>query len=254
MSGTGILQLCLFQAVAGDLSARFPGDNKTLKALDVVFPTAYRKVTDAEGAGKKVDDALKLLEETLGKELSLSDGTKVPPKISMAGLKRQTAQFKEVVNRWCGQRKLKSHEAWLGLEANSVLIEDISEWYRLACLALTIPIGSVENERRFSLKNLVHTDLRNRLGNKHLNTCVRISAVGSEKEALASFPFEKAFMHWAGLKKRYAADEVTDGTVKLVPEPASAPGAPEKPAEADAGVSAPLSDAPVADLDFVSVE
>jgi hypothetical protein len=54
--------------------------------------------------------------------------------------------------------------------------ESIGEWCNLARLLMAFPIGSVENERPFSLMNLVHTTLRNRLDETHLNCCVRVAA------------------------------------------------------------------------------
>jgi len=60
------------------------------------------------------------------------------------------------------------------LWAQENLPETISEYVRLAHLCLSIPFGSVENERRFSAMNLTVTDLRNRFGEDHVNTELRI--------------------------------------------------------------------------------
>ena len=58
---------------------------------------------------------------------------------------------------------------------------------------MSIPMGSVENERRFSSMNLAKTPLRNRLGTKHLNVALRIA--GSEFP-VESFPYAAAFKKW----------------------------------------------------------
>jgi hypothetical protein len=65
-----------------------------------------------------------------------------------------------------------------------------------------MPVGSVSNERRFHLMNLIKTPLRNRLQDKHLNTCVRIAA----SKAYISYKemdYARVHKHWKRLKARY---------------------------------------------------
>jgi hAT family C-terminal dimerisation region len=75
----------------------------------------------------------------------------------------------------------------------------LSEYARLANLILAIPFGSVENERRFSQMNRTCTDLRNRLGDEHLNTSIRVGATTFTKE---DFPFFTAYLHWKDQRHR----------------------------------------------------
>ena len=77
---------------------------------------------------------------------------------------------------------------------------DVSEYARLAHLALCIPYTSVDNERRFSVMNLVSTQLRNRLQVKHLNTCIRIAATTYKPDDVGFF--KNAFQEWKKLKER----------------------------------------------------
>lgn len=82
--------------------------------------------------------------------------------------------------------------------------DNISEYYRLAKLILSIPFGSVANERRFSAMSLDLTALRNRMGETHLNTCMRLAA---SPYTVQNFPYQEAFEHWWGAgKHRRGAD------------------------------------------------
>jgi hypothetical protein len=52
----------------------------------------------------------------------------------------------------------------------------ITEFFQLFKISLVFPIASVDNERRFSLMNLIYDSLRNRLQTDPLSTCVRIAS------------------------------------------------------------------------------
>ncbi|KAK0135006.1 Zinc finger protein 862 [Merluccius polli] len=60
---------------------------------------------------------------------------------------------------------------------------------KLAAIALTVPLSSVNCERDFSTMNRVKTDLRNRLQGEHLEACMRISISGP---SVQEFPYEEA--------------------------------------------------------------
>lgn len=51
----------------------------------------------------------------------------------------------------------------------------MSEWWlKMAKIVLVFPVGSVENERIFSTMNIVKDELRNCLGENHLNVCSHV--------------------------------------------------------------------------------
>ncbi|GAB4819968.1 hypothetical protein N2152v2_007014 [Parachlorella kessleri] len=76
--------------------------------------------------------------------------------------------------------------------------------YKLALLSMTIPIGSVQNERSFSRMNLIKTELRNRLEGKHLNVAMRVAR---SRHTAATFPFKRAFSLWKKALEDKAAAE-----------------------------------------------
>ena len=63
----------------------------------------------------------------------------------------------------------------------------------MAKLVMTLPIGSVANERRFSRMNAVKNTNRNRLGLHHLNSCLRIA---DSTHTYLNFPYNRAFDVW----------------------------------------------------------
>lgn len=94
--------------------------------------------------------------------------------------------LREQVTNYTGQ-------LWFAIQGNDVLRERVSEWVRFAALLLTIPIGSVANERRFSLMNLIITSLRSSLKEPHANACMRIA---SSSHTHNTFPYPRVFEIW----------------------------------------------------------
>jgi hypothetical protein len=80
----------------------------------------------------------------------------------------------------------------------------IAEFVQLFKISLVFPIGSVDNERRFSSMTLIHDSLRNRLQADHLNTCVRIA---SSCHTYKAFDIQAAHRLWlqGGIRSRYKA-------------------------------------------------
>lgn len=71
--------------------------------------------------------------------------------------------------------------------------QQLSAFIALFKISAVFPIGSIENERRFSLMNLIHTTLRNRLLTPHLNTCMRIAA---SEHTWGTFDVQAAHRAW----------------------------------------------------------
>ncbi|KAG5275785.1 hypothetical protein AALO_G00124530 [Alosa alosa] len=78
----------------------------------------------------------------------------------------------------------------------SKLASQHDKWYqiypslsKLAAIAFTVPISSVNCERDFSTMNRVKTDLRNRLQGDHLAACMLLSINGPP---LSEFPYNRA--------------------------------------------------------------
>jgi hypothetical protein len=76
---------------------------------------------------------------------------------------------------------------------------DSSEFVKLALIMLIIPVSSMQAERLFSCTNFLKNDRRNRLGENHLNDCVRLFMSAYD---MKSSPDEKARDYFLNAKKR----------------------------------------------------
>ncbi|KAJ9523894.1 hypothetical protein QJQ45_020081 [Haematococcus lacustris] len=79
---------------------------------------------------------------------------------------------------------------WRYLAGQPITKADISEYIKLAELALVMTTGSVEEERMFSAMAYLKDDTRNRLQECHLNVCARVFS--SNQFDLDMFPVERA--------------------------------------------------------------
>jgi hypothetical protein len=101
-------------------------------------------------------------------------------------------------------KQLKNVTAvWQLIASTPPVFHLVSEFGKLAELYLSIPMGSVENERVFSGMNYLESTQRNRLLSPHLNICARVFTA---KPRLKSFDFGRVYTMWkdtAGPRGRY---------------------------------------------------
>eukprot|EP00798_Chlamydomonas_sp_ICE-L_P028154 gene28154-biopygen32112 len=83
---------------------------------------------------------------------------------------------------------------WQHLSASASAVT-FPEWIKVAKIALTMDGGSVEEERTFSVMNVIKCLTRNRLQEHNLNCTVRAFTMRGLFPAHA-FMFEEAFKHW----------------------------------------------------------
>lgn len=69
---------------------------------------------------------------------------------------------------------------------------------QFAQVALTLPVSNADPERGFSCMNRVKTELRSRLAVSSLDTLLRISIEGPEKD----FDFNSAITKWSRMRNR----------------------------------------------------
>jgi hypothetical protein len=93
---------------------------------------------------------------------------------------------------------------WQKLGCNGLLLSKLSEFMRLAEIAITTVLGSVEDERTFSSLKFIKSRLRNRLeGN--LDTVVRVLSQGYYN--LETFPYANAYSQWRAAKDQQGVHE-----------------------------------------------
>ena len=84
------------------------------------------------------------------------------------------------------------------LSTNETLIVLYPILYKFSQIALTLPVSNADAERGFSCMNRVKTELRNRLTVSSLDTLLRMSMEGLEKD----FDFDAAITKWSALRNR----------------------------------------------------
>ncbi|KAJ8011839.1 hypothetical protein DPEC_G00062450 [Dallia pectoralis] len=89
----------------------------------------------------------------------------------------QTGAFKDMDQLTIMSKLASQHDEWCQIYPSLS---------KLAAIALTVPISSVNCERDFSMMNRVKTDLRNRLQGEHLAACMLLSINGPP---LSEFPY-----------------------------------------------------------------
>lgn len=82
---------------------------------------------------------------------------------------------------------------WTRVGQNALMLNRLSEYIKIAEIAITAVLGSVEDERTFSTLSFVKSKLRNRLGG-HLDTCVKLYS--QQFFTLQTFPFHTAMSSW----------------------------------------------------------
>ena len=112
---------------------------------------------------------------------------------------RDFSDFMGAKVSYFGQSAASTKLMWQQTLLRSLQVERLSQYCKLAQVLLCIPAGSVENERSFSLMNLGKSDVRNRLGEPHLNVCCRLKR---SHYTLQTFPFADAAAEYHKMPRR----------------------------------------------------
>lgn len=95
----------------------------------------------------------------------------------------------------------RTQRFWREMQRGLMSSRAISEYLKLAKLILVLVPGSVEDERAFSTWGFIHSDLRSRMKEPHLNDCMHLY-----KQTwwdLGNFPYKEALDVWhAGASER----------------------------------------------------
>lgn len=148
-----------------------------------------RKAFDRD-AKRKFDKLLDIYAEP-----KLTGNVSHEPLVDRADATAQWANFCNVMEN-CKEdayKRLRAGEFWATQLTHELLVQTFSAVAILVQIMLLIPIGSVENERCFSLMNLLKNELRNRLDENHLNCAVRVKRC---RFGLSTFPVDAALSHW----------------------------------------------------------
>ena len=148
---------------------------------------------------------LQVLKQQYATELPNPSGTGfLPPLIDAAAMDLQFDSF-EV--RMKARARLSAAETtetcWAAAMENPSIGRHISSYCELAKIMITFPATSVENERHFSLMNLLKSPLRNRMGPELLNALCRIKR---SQYGVRCFPYQACLGVWKKEKQRRGID------------------------------------------------
>ncbi|KAJ9533297.1 hypothetical protein QJQ45_026342, partial [Haematococcus lacustris] len=169
-------------AVVRDLHSRFLPP-KHAKGLAVV----YAHYWDKQPSDEDFLEHLAIVKARYCMEATLANGQRAPALLDQHKLSAQHLAFAEVMRRQAEHRvELSSAAAnpaeeitklWRYLAGHPITKAYISEYIKLAELALVMTPSSVEEERMFSAMAYLKDDTRNRLQECHLNVCARVFAI-----------------------------------------------------------------------------
>jgi hypothetical protein len=198
------MQLCT------ELEERFP-ESELVNAIGVVFPQYWCDPNSLELFPLHVEVLKKYFCVAREVESDREGGQKtlVTEVLNRTDLDNQTSLFKTTMiknsvkvmeDALNGRNPLTL--LWTRLQSSSYLYSYISEWFKVADIAVTTVIGSVEDERTFSTLSWMKSKVRNRL-NAHLDCTISVYTQNYFK--LDTFPYEKAIEYWLEDKERRGA-------------------------------------------------
>lgn len=129
--------------------------------------------------------------------MQFEDGRPSPALLNGARLDEQLESFTKIMKRLCNSTNTVS-ELWSSI-TNTSDERKVTEYAKLARLYATLPSGSVDNERGFSIMNLLKNNLRNRLGTDHLNASTRNLR---SSYTYLTFPYDKIYTEFVARKER----------------------------------------------------
>lgn len=163
------------------LQNRFPPSN-IIQAFDILSPETFLDGNVEENVLEKI----KVLEEQFCCiACDKRNDCLCNPPIDRVRLYSQTQDFIDIgVDKSLKFSKRDENEQGSGpvvffnfLLERGLMQSKCPEYVKLMKLILTVPLTTVENERRFAHMNLTKTDRRSRLNEDHLNACLRLKHV-----------------------------------------------------------------------------
>ena len=94
-------------------------------------------------------------------------------------------------------------KVWVRIGQNALMLSRLSEYFKVAKIAIAAVLGSVEDERTFSTLSFMKSKLRNRLRG-HMDTCVKLFS--QSFFTLETFPITKAISSWREERTRKGVD------------------------------------------------
>jgi hypothetical protein len=195
----------------GELDRHFPNSD-LMCALGVVFPQYWLQ--------GNADEFFPLYMKTIHDHYcvgrSLNRGTdeepcvkQIEPLLDTRTLDLQSLLFKLTMKSNYKSAIEEPHDQnpltkmWQRIGQNALMLNRLSEFIKLCEIAVTVVLGSMEDEHTFSTLGFMKLKLRNRLGS-HLDMCVKVFVQQFYNQG--TFPYQQAITHWRNERDRRSAD------------------------------------------------
>jgi hypothetical protein len=192
-----------------ELLMRYPAVG-LMDALGIIYPQYWGK----EDCDSKFEKHLKIIKGHYGQSKAFStaafpEGT-VDPILSPATLDLQASLFKQCMKENSTKMLKKPYDInpvtrlWHSINANSFLKLALSKYLIVAEMAVVMVLGSVQDERTFSMMSFMKSKLRNRLTTNLPLVC---AFKNQNFFTLDTFPFDAAYDSWRNESKRQCDTE-----------------------------------------------
>lgn len=182
-----------------------------MNALGLVFPQYWLK----PGCDEDVQLHISVLKSHFGVTRTIlreseTVAQQVLEPLNSVTLSQQATLFKQTMKKHADAAISEPFDenpltkVWSRLAASPTLRERLSEWFKVAEIAMVTVLGSVEDERTFSTMNWVKSKVRNRRG-EHLDASVRLFA--QPFWTSETFPYQDAITEWFNAKDRVGLRE-----------------------------------------------
>ncbi len=192
--------------VIKSLSRRIQNDDlmEAFQALQLPFWKDHVHSGGAERTSFRstIKDMIDTLKAQYGFPSSTVDGLVIPPLVDPDALDEQ---FDFFYSRMKSTTKYESDTllAWKNVFSNPPILKHMDSYGLLAQIMFCMPITSVENERQFSLMNLLKTAQRNRMDALLLNNLSRLKRC---PYTIDSFPYQRWMSEW-GKTRHYCIED-----------------------------------------------
>ena len=180
----------LAERLLQDFADRFP-PSSLMEAMAIFHPTYWNH----NPSDDEITLMLRVVKEQYGTDRTLVDGSKVLAIINFDKVEDEAWFFRAHMRRTHRMHN-NARQLWAEADAIANCRVRMPETMQLARLVESIPVGSVQNERRFSLMTAVRSKARNRLQEQHLNVCMRISAASKQNVTYREFNVAHAVKRW----------------------------------------------------------
>jgi len=178
------------KALSAELRDTFPRD-ELLEAMGIIYPQFWNNSQSQKLLLQKFQNNLSILMNHFGNPTKV-EGVTCVGILNSESLLEQSGCFGETMWNQFNQLQNPLEDGivtrlWNHLSVSTYMQDRMAKYFKLANLCQTLILGSVEDERVFSLMSFVKSKLINKLDN-NLDTCLRLYM---SRYCIQNFPYDR---------------------------------------------------------------